>query len=86
MTVVKNTFTQPSKAHNIVPEALYPRDGFITIDGKVVPVFLGHPKATCDHCEFPFANERRHPRDPERPDLVVICGNHRMRLVDGKLN
>lgn len=65
-----------------VPEELYPRDGFIKVDGKIVPVFLGHPKAACEICEFPFSNERKHPRDPERPDLSIICGGHRMRVVD----
>ncbi len=63
-------------------ESLYPRDSFVTLDdGRIVPVFLGHPDAMCDECEMPFGNARVHPADPERPHLIRICGGHLMRLT-----
>ncbi len=82
MTMI-NTSRSNGNGRRFVPEALYPREGFVMIDGFYVPIFLGHPHATCDECEFPFGNKSRHPKSPDVAGTVVICGGHRMRLITG---
>lgn len=79
-------YTHSLGAHRVCLEELYPRESFVTLeDGRIVPIFLGHPDAICDECERPFGNERKHPVvDPDQPDVVLICGDHLMRLTTQK--
>lgn len=87
-TPTKNTIRRKAvitdlTKHSTNFESLYPREGFVRVDGQIKPVFLGHPDARCD-CEFKFSNERKHPRSSQVAGAVVLCGGHLMKLTDRK--
>lgn len=65
----------------VAPEAVFPRDGFVTVDGVQTPVFLVHEGTRCDICEFEHGNKRRHPSHPDLEGVVVGCDGVLMKLV-----
>lgn len=62
-------------------EADFIREKFVTINGQRIAIYVAHRDSRCDVCEFPLHNARKHPVDPDRPDVHIVCGGHRVRLV-----
>ena len=65
----------------VAPESIYPRDGFVLVNGVSTPVFLVHEDTRCDACEFEHGNPRRHPPHPDLEGVVVGCDGILMKLV-----
>lgn len=62
-------------------EEIYLREGMRQIDGKIYLVHMAHRDTTCDYCESPLSNERRHPL-VATDDIHEVCGGYFVHLVE----
>lgn len=73
--------TRFTKTINSSMEETYLREGFMTIDGKQVPLFVAHKETRCEDCEWPLTNTRRHPLVAGTKDVHMVCGGHMVHVI-----